>query len=241
MRGSAFDRVAKGVASGYVSRRGALRVAGVGLAAFALGQPEFVRPSDGVALASGTPAASSDLTCSVASENEVKVGGGWLCNQTYALCTTAACEPPTGDATMVSCPCVVLDGYSFGMKTCSERAPSGENLISTFSTQNVNSGFAAMACPADAPWANCLDYPCQLDPQNPALATCQCQLLETGPSLIFGGRCNPESCTASIWSGAAPPGVLTQYTAAMACLDQQVISPTVCPGTTSTPVATPAA
>jgi hypothetical protein len=242
MQGSDFDRVARRLASGHFSRRGALRIAGIGLAAAALRQSELAKPADAVALASGTPAASSTpLACTVASENEVEVGGGWLCNQSYALCTTAACEPPDGNSTTVSCPCVVLDGYSFGMKTCSERAPSGENLISTFSTQNVNSGFGAMACPADAPWANCLDYPCQLDAQNPALATCQCQLLEKGPSLIFGGRCNPDSCTSTIWSGAAPPGVLTQYVAAMDCLDQQVISPPVCPGTTSTPVASPTA
>jgi len=242
MHGSDFDRVARRLAVGHLSRRSALRVVGAGLAAAGLRQADLARPAEALAQASGTPAASSSqLACTVASENEVEVGGGWLCNQTYALCTTAACAPPDGDSTTVSCPCVVLDGYSFGMKTCSERAPSGENLISTFSTQNVNSGFMAMACPADAPWANCLDYPCQLDPQNPALATCQCQLLEAGPSLIFGGRCNPESCTSTIWSGAAPPGVLAQYTAAMGCVDQQVASLAVCPGTTSTPVASPAA
>lgn len=223
-----LDRIARQLAQRRFSRRGALRVGTLSLTAVLLKRNR--------AAAQSTPTA-----CSISSENEVEVGGGWLCNQTYALCTTAACEPPDGDSTTVSCPCVVLDGYSFGMKTCSERAPVGENLISTFSTQNVNSGFMAMACPADAPWANCLDYPCQLDPQNPALATCQCELLETGPSLIFGGRCNPESCTSTIWSGAAPPGVLAQYTTAMECVDQQVASLTVCPGTTSTPAASPTA
>src|SRR4051812_7382440 len=196
MHGSDFDRVAKRLASGQLSRRGALRAAGVGLAVAALRQAELSRTADSVALASGTPVASSDqLACSIASTDEVEVGGGWLCNQSYALCTTAACQPPDGDATTVACPCVVLDGYSFGMKTCSERAPAGQNLVSTFSTQNVNSGFNAMACPADAPWANCLDFPCQLEDQNPALATCQCELLEKGPSLIFGGDCDLNSCT----------------------------------------------
>src|SRR4051812_39925187 len=204
-----FDGIARRLAQRRLSRRGAIGAGALSLTA--------VLYKRNLAAAQSTPTA-----CSVVSENEVEVGGGWLCNQTYALCTTAACEPPDGDSTTVSCPCVVLDGYSFGMKTCSERAAKGQDLISTFSTQNVNSGFAAMACPADAPWANCLDYPCQLDPENPALATCQCQLLETGPSLIFGGRCNPDSCTSSIWSGAAPPGVLTQYTEAMECIDQQV-------------------
>lgn len=241
LRSSDFDYLVKRLASGQLSRRGALRAAGVGLAVAALRQADLARPAEGVALASGTPVASSDqLACSIASKNEVEVGGGWLCNQTYALCTTAACAPPEGDATTVSCPCVVLDGYSFGMKTCSERVPSGQNLISNFSTQNVNSGFNAMACPEDAPWANCLDYPCQLDAQNPALATCQCQLLEKGPSLIFGGRCNPESCTATIWSGAAPPGVLAQYTAAMGCVDQQVQPLTACPAATPSAAASPA-
>jgi hypothetical protein len=221
-----IDRIARHLAQRQFSRRGALRAGTLSLSAVLLKR-------------NGAAAQSTPTACSISSENEVEVGGGWLCNQTYALCTTAACEPPDGDATTVACPCVVLDGYSFGMKTCSERAPVGENLISNFSTQNVNSGFMAMACPADAPWANCLDYPCQLDPQNPALATCQCQLLETGPSLIFGGRCNPESCTSTIWSGAAPPGVLAQYTAAMECVDQQVAALTVCPAATPSAAASP--
>jgi hypothetical protein len=76
--------------------------------------------------------------------------------------------------------------------------------------------------------------PCELDPLNPALATCQCPVVETGPSFTFGGSCDAQSCTSVIWSGAAPPGV-TQYAAAMACVNQPVDFPVICSAATPTP------
>ena len=101
----------------------------------------------------------------------------------------------------------------------------------------IGLSFGALTCPEDAPWANCLDMPCEIDPLDPALATCQCQLVETGPSFTFGGGCDVSQCTATIWSGAAPPGV-TQYLPAMQCLNRDATFPDVCPA--GTPVASPA-
>jgi hypothetical protein len=183
--------------------------------------------------AQGTPGA-----CPAGSTSEVFVDGAWLCRQPYALCTTAPCERSASDATIATCRCVVLDGYSMGFTTCRERALAGSALVSTFSTQNVTSAFGVLTCPEDVPWANCLDMPCQLDSLDPALATCQCQIVETGPSFTFGGGCNAGTCSSMLWSAAAPPGV-TQYAAAMRCVNQPVTFPTTCPE--ATPVASPSA
>ena len=84
---------------------------------------------------------------------QVKVEGAWLCDQRYALCTTAACKPSPSDPGIAICECFVLDGYSMGYQTCAQRAPSARRVVSSFSTQNVNQEFSVMTCPASAPWA----------------------------------------------------------------------------------------
>ena len=136
----------------------------------------------------------------------------------------------------------MIDGYAIGFKSCVERAPAGDKLVSNFSTENVNSAFFTMTCPESAPWANCLDVPCEIDPLDPAEATCQCQVVETGPSLTFGGGCDTGTCTSVIWS-AAPLGLLglSQYESGMECVNQAVTLPPMCPSATpaASPIATP--
>ena len=236
------DRMARHLARGPFSRRAALRASGLGVVAAMLRREVLAAPGGDVGddrgmvaampAAQGTPGAGAATPAS-----EVEVDGAWLCRQPYALCTTAPCERSTSDATIATCPCVVLDGYSIGYTTCRERVLAGTALVSTFSTQNVTSAFGVLTCPADVPWANCLDMPCQLDALNPALATCQCQIVETGPSFTFGGGCDTGTCSSVIWSAAAPPGV-TQYVAAMQRVNEPVMFPATCPG--ATPVASPA-
>jgi hypothetical protein len=236
------DRMARQLARGPFSRRGALGASGLGVVAVMLRRVGLAAAGDDAGAdpglsgkmpaAQGTPGAGAATPVS-----EVEIDGAWLCRQPYALCTTAPCERSSSDATIATCPCVVLDGYSIGFTTCRERALAGTALVSTFSTQNVTSAFGLLTCPEDVPWANCLDMPCQLDPLNPALATCQCQMVETGPSFTFGGGCDTGTCSSVIWSAAAPPGV-TQYTAAMQRVNQPVTFPAMCPG--ATPVASPA-
>jgi hypothetical protein len=238
---SCVDRIARHLAQGPFSRRAALRASGIGVVAGMLRRVGLAAPSGDAdddpgnvgetAAAQGTPGATP-----VTPATEVDIDGAWLCRQSYALCTTAPCERSTSDATIATCRCVVLDGYSIGFTTCREREPAGKTLVSTFSTQNVTNAFGVLTCPEDVPWANCLDMPCELDSLNPALATCQCQMVETGPSLTFGGGCDARTCSSVIWSAATPPGV-TQYTAAMRCVNQPVTFPATCPG--ATPVASP--
>ena len=233
-----FDHLARslGVAS---SRRAAFPALALGLAALA--HPTAVGASFGPAgparlrparqAVQGTPVA-----CPAGSDTELELDGAWLCRQPYALCTTAPCERSASDPTIAACRCVVLDGYSMGYTSCAERALTGRTLVSTFSIQNVTSAFGILNCPAAAPWANCVDMPCEIDPLDPALATCQCQVVDTGPSFTFGGACDATTCSSVIWSGAAPPGV-TQYAPAMHCVNQEVTFPAACPA--ATPVAAP--
>jgi hypothetical protein len=241
MHGSRVDRFARNLARGQFSRRTALRAGGLGAIAAMVRREGLGAPgADAAGLrvtAGATPAAQSTPgTCPAAPGTEVVIDGAWLCRQPYALCTTAPCERSTSDATIATCRCVVLDGYSIGFTTCSERAPAGKAVVSTFSTENVTSAFGALTCPEDIPWANCLDMPCELDPLDPALATCQCQMVESGPSFTFGGGCDASTCSSVIWSAASPPGV-TQYAAAMGCVNQPVTFPATCLG--ATPVASP--
>jgi hypothetical protein len=189
-----------------------------------------------VAAAQETPAA----TPAVEHPDAIPIDGAWFCNQTYALCNTAVCARSADDPSIANCHCVVLNGYSIGFTTCAERAQVGSSLYSTFSTANVNSEFGILICPEDAAWVNCLDYPCEMDARDPALATCQCAVVETGPFRTFGGRCDERACTTELLSGTSldVPGV-KQYEAGMQQVHQTIILPATCPG--ATPVASPGA
>jgi hypothetical protein len=239
-----FDAVTKRLAQTHISRRMTIKTSGLGLfvlATGALGQ----RSGTSAEALRGTLAVQSTPGATPAAEtpDAMLIDGAWFCNQTFALCTTAPCELSQSDPSVANCHCVVVDSYAIGYKTCTERAQSGSALHSNFSTVNVNSEFAVLTCPESAPWANCLDVPCEIDAFNPAVATCQCQLVETGPSLTFGGGCDTSTCTSTIWS-AAPEGLLglAQYEEGMKRVDQSVTLPFTCPSGTpvASPIATPA-
>jgi hypothetical protein len=85
--------------------------------------------------------------------NAFEVDGAWLCNQTFALCTTAPCVPSPTDPNISVCNCVVVNGYSIGFKTCTDRAQSGKKVRSAFSTVNVNANLGVLSCPSGVPWA----------------------------------------------------------------------------------------
>lgn len=221
-----FDSVVRRLAQSQLSRRMM-----IGSGAFGLGAlvAESSLPRRGTAAAAparqGTPAA----TPAAEHPDAISIDGAWFCNQTYVLCNTALCERSADDPGSAKCHCVVLNGYSIGFKTCSERAQVGTSLWSTFSTANVNSEFGILTCPDDAAWANCLDYPCEMDPRDPALATCQCTVVESGPFRTFGGRCDERACTAELLSGTSldVPGV-QQYIAGMQQVRQTITLPATC-------------
>jgi hypothetical protein len=235
MDGHRFDRFTTRIFSASHSRRTALRAGSMGLAS-ALATLGFGAQSQNTLGKSVTAAATPEATPT--NPNDIEIGGMWFCNQTFALCTTAPCELSESDPTIANCHCIVETFYSIGAKSCTERAQSGKSLVSNFSTVNVNSEFSIMTCPEDAPWANCLDVPCEIDSFNPAVATCQCVMVETGPSLTFGGGCDTSTCTSTIWS-AAPTGYigLEQYEEGMKQVNQKVTLPVTCPA--GTPAASP--
>ena len=247
MRELRIDRVARRIADDRMTRRTGLRAGGLGLLATALGAVGVAAHASAATesraipaperLTQGTPESTPATT--PAAPNELEIDGAWLCNQTFALCTTAPCELAEDDPSIANCHCIVANAPAIGFKTCPERAQSGVKLSSNFSTVNVNSEFAVMTCPRDAPWANCLDVPCEIDPLNPAVATCQCQMVKTGPSLTFGGGCDTATCTSTIWSAAPTTYLgLAQYESGMAQVGQKVNLPTTCPS--ATPVASAA-
>jgi hypothetical protein len=133
----------------------------------------------------------------------------------------------------------VLDGYSIGFTSCEERAPKGNTLVSTFSTQNATSSSRRMTCPDAETWANCLDMPCEVDPDDPTAAVCQCQIEDSGPFSTIGGDCDLATCSSVVWS-AAPVTIPMDrlYLAEMAKLGEVAIAPAACPG--ATPMASPA-
>jgi hypothetical protein len=194
----------------------------VGLGSFA------ALPVVGTVLAACGTAPPRKVGSGTTKADEVEVDGAWLCNQRYALCTGSACVPSKTDPTVAVCQCEVLDGYSAGYLPCAKRKPSGSKLVSTFSTQNLSSALAVMTCPADAPWANCLDVTCEVDAAHPDKANCNCPVVDKGPSFTFVTDCNTATCTQVVWSGAAPPGV-TQYVPAMKKVGKTATFPRNCP------------
>lgn len=178
---------------------------------------------------STTASASSSTATTAAGPKGLKVGSAYICRQKYALCTNAPCRPDPHNPKVVICDCVVQDGYSVGLKSCPQRAPHGTTLTSTFSTALVRGNARAMTCGADVPWANCVDSPCELDPNDPTKATRQCSVLKTGPSFTFGGDCNTGTCGKTVWSGAHTNLGGPQVAAAMKQLGQPLATPQPCP------------
>ena len=230
-----FDAISRRWAISRLSRRLMLGTGSIGMGALVA-----------AAIMPGRRAAAQATPVATTGEypDAIAIDGTWFCNQTYALCNTAVCERAADDPSVAHCPCVVLNGYSMGFTPCDERAQNGTSLFSTFSAANVNSEFGILSCPADAAWVNCLDYPCELDPRDPALATCRCAVVEQGPFRTFGGYCDERVCTTELLSGTSlnAPGV-AQYLAGMQQVRQAVTLPETCPSPaeSATPGATPAA
>lgn len=156
----------------------------------------------------------------------------WMCDQTFALCTTAPCVPSPTDPNISVCDCVVVNGNSIGSKNCGDRAQSGRKIRSAFSTVNINANFAVLSCPSGAAWANCLDVECEIDATNPARAKCQCVTVKTGPSITFGGGCDTATCTSTTWSAATPEmyqAGMRQLRTAMDRVGKPVTFPKPCP------------
>ncbi|WP_156738243.1 thioredoxin family protein [Mycobacterium sp. E2699] len=214
--GELVHRAAQASGRTGLTRRGLLRGASVGLL-----------PAVAATAAACDGGGKNSLPSNI---DAFEVDGAWLCNQTFALCTTAPCVPSPTDPGISVCDCVVVNGYSVGFRNCNDRAQSGSKVRSAFSTVNVNANFGVLTCPSGVPWANCLDVECEIDPNNPAVAKCQCLTVTTGESRTFAGGCQTATCTSTIWSAATPDLPATaQYRKGMSQIGQPVNFPKTCP------------
>ncbi len=196
-----------------------------------LGALPLIAAACGSSSSSRTSASTRSSTTATSSTppTSLKVGDAHICRQKYALCTNAPCRPDPHNPKVVICDCVVEDGYSVGLTPCANKAPHGSTLYSTFSTELVKGNVRAMTCGANVAWANCVDYPCTLDPNDPSKATCQCALVKTGPSFTFGGNCDTGTCGKTVWSGAHTTLGGPQVAEAMKRLGQPLATPKPCP------------
>lgn len=142
-------------------------------------------------------------------ESKMGASDAIFCNGTYALCIKAPCTPVAGDATKVSCSCVVEQGWSMGPAACTDAGrsqpyppPSGTAVMSTYSNL-FNTTEHTLTCPSsDTRWAWCFGAPCTVDANDPKRATCLCPVCTSAASTL-GGSCHPEACKA-IYSAATP-------------------------------------
>jgi peroxiredoxin/uncharacterized membrane protein YphA (DoxX/SURF4 family) len=160
----------------------------------------------------------------------LKIEGAFLCDQRYALCTRARCVPSKSDPKIAVCSCKVTHGYSVGFKSCEARAQRGSRLHSNFSLQDVNSKTRALKCSGRGLWAQCLDVVCQIDPDHPDRAECQCVRMETKDFYTFAGDCDTDTCSTVLWSATtAPFPGGAQYEKGMKQLGFHVELPKACP------------
>jgi hypothetical protein len=139
---------------------------------------------------------------------EAGKGTNTLCEQPYALCTSAPCVPQPGDPTKAICWCDVEEGKSMSTVPCDTIRPSTDadgirTVYSTFSLEQAQEGKKGMKCPNGAPWTWCLNKICTVDPSKPEKAICVCDVVRgTGDWMTFGGGCDVSACKTGYWSGA---------------------------------------
>jgi hypothetical protein len=120
------------------------------------------------------------------------------CYSTYALCTVARCTvPPDGSEfpATVECDCTVNTGYAVGGKCKANSDP--RSVISRYSPI-----YSYQQCPGVidgklAVWANCVNAPCTIDPNNTGSAKCECPTVTSTSSFVLAtDRPNVAACRA---------------------------------------------
>ena len=141
-----------------------------------------------------------------------------LCDQQFALCTSAPCIPAPGNPKVALCNCDVWDtkGATLGA-SCDAFKPSTDangwrTVYSYFSLAQNYQGKRLMKCPAGTPWAECLNAKCTVDPADPSKAICACETkVQTGEWVTWAGNCNTQSCSKAFLNGTTvaemSPGV----------------------------------
>jgi peroxiredoxin/uncharacterized membrane protein YphA (DoxX/SURF4 family) len=141
----------------------------------------------------------------VARPKRLKIDGAWVCDQRFALCTTAACKPSKTNPNISVCKCKVTTDYSVGFKSCKQRAPRGRHLHSNFSLLEVTNRTRVLTCKDKGLWVQCLDVVCEVDRNDHKHAFCQCANMRTKNFATFGGNCDTRTCKSTIWSATTTP------------------------------------
>jgi hypothetical protein len=133
------------------------------------------------------------------------LGGGAMadykiCKSTYALCTTAKCDPATAGSDTVACSCEVRTGYSVGSTPCEavKQTSAGKQIMSRYFPIK-----SYARCTNNRPWASCYDKTCLVDAEDPSKATCTCSVKENeGDYVRVTNAYSAETCTIGLWSSA---------------------------------------
>ena len=138
---------------------------------------------------------------------ELAQAENYLCQQQFALCTSAPCIPEPGNPKVAICSCDVEDGPSLASVACDTVKPSTDangirTVYSQFALKQWQQGKKTLKCPSGTPWTWCLDKPCTVDPANPKKAICACDVVRTGEWITAGGNCNTATCNTAYWSAA---------------------------------------
>ena len=131
----------------------------------------------------------------------------YLCNQQFALCTSAPCVPQPGNPKVAICACNVEEGPNLATVPCDEVRPSTDadgirTVYSQFMLTQFKQGKKGMKCESGTPWSQCLNKICTVDPANPKKAICACDVVRTGEWQTAGGNCKTATCKTAYWSGA---------------------------------------
>jgi hypothetical protein len=145
----------------------------------------------------------NNASACIAYDNEY---GYNLCNQPYALCTSAQCTASSQDPNIVICNCPIENGCSMGMEDCSALQPFSANGVDyIYSTYNPSQFFEKnmnlYKYSNNSQFAMCLDQICAIDPLDPNNAFCQCPLSTNNPWMALGSEYNTDP---NIYLSAAP-------------------------------------
>ncbi|MFZ0565562.1 MAG: hypothetical protein WAM28_05200 [Chlamydiales bacterium] len=156
-----------------------------------------------------------------------------ICDQLYALCTSAQCVPSPDNSNEAICYCEVRKGKSLGLTDCDKRAPTTDqqgiqHLISTFSFDDFPVK-EVMSCASGMPWSDCLDQPCTIDPMDPSQAICLCPVRRTGDFKTLGGNCEQSTCETGYWSAASSESFLMNVQVLMKALGLENPPQSYCP------------
>ena len=131
----------------------------------------------------------------------------YLCNQAFALCTSAPCIPQPGNPDVSICVCQMQEGPNLATVPCDTVRPSTDangvrTVYSQFALTQFQQGKKGLRCPSGTPWSQCLNKTCTVDPANPDKAICACDIVRSGEWQTAGGDCQAATCGTAYWSGA---------------------------------------